>query len=97
SLAKTGVPMLYAKNGVDLIDGGKEAGAAYEAEYRAERYHKPADEYDENWDIRAMVQAFDILYEVGAAMAYSDQWPNWYEGNEFRALRDQQRAASAGE
>ncbi len=92
SLAKTGVPMLYAGNGLDLIDGGQEAGDAIAADYRAVRYHKPADEYDASWDMRAMLQTFEILYEVGAAMAYSDQWPNWYEGNEFRALRDQQRA-----
>ena len=39
-----------------------------------------------------MVQTFDVLYDVGASMVYSDAWPNWYEGNEFRALRDQQRA-----
>lgn len=94
SLAKTGVPMLYAKNGTDLVDGGKEAGSAFEDSYRVNRYHKPADEYDESWDTRAMTQTFEVLYEVGAAMAYSDEWPNWYDGNEFRSLRDEQRAAS---
>ncbi len=92
SLAKTGVPMLYANAGLDLIDGGQEAGRAIAADYRAERYHKPADEYDEAWDMRAILQTFEILFEVGASMAYSDEWPNWYEGNEFRALRDEQRA-----
>lgn len=95
SLAKTGVPMLYANSGLDLIDGGQEAGDAIAADYRAVRYHKPADEYEESWDMRAMLQTFEILYDVGAAMAYSDQWPNWYDGNEFRALRDEQRAAAA--
>ena len=93
SLAKHGVPMLYAKGGLDFVDGGPEAGDAFESAYRSERYHKPADEYDENWDMRTILQTFEILYEVGAAMAYSDDWPNWYEGNEFRALRDEQRAS----
>ena len=97
SLAKTGVPMLYASNGLDLVDGGQEAGDAIAADYRALRYHKPADEYDDGWDMRAMLQTFEILYEVGASMAYSEQWPNWYEGNEFRALRDEQRAGAAAE
>lgn len=94
SLAKTGVPMLYANAGLDLVDGGIEAGRAIAAGYRAERYHKPADEYDPEWDMRAIIQTFEVLYEVGAAMAYSDEWPHWYDGNEFRALRDQQRAAA---
>ncbi|MEL6371438.1 MAG: M20/M25/M40 family metallo-hydrolase [Pseudomonadota bacterium] len=92
SLAKTGVPMLYAKNGVDLVEGGEDAGIAFQEDYRVARYHKPADEYDSNWDIRAVTQTFEVLYEVGATMAYTDYWPNWYDGNEFRALRDEQRA-----
>ena len=41
-----------------------------------------------------MTRSMNILMETGAAMAYSDDWPNWYEGNEFRALRDEQRAAA---
>ena len=30
-----------------------------------------------------MVEMSDILYETGAAMAYSDIWPNWYDGNDL--------------
>ena len=98
SLAKKGVPMIYTTNGSDFVDGGKEAGKAFADDYTVHRYHKPADEYEADWDMRAMLQAFDIIYEAGAAMAYSDDWPNWYDGNEFRALRDQQRAeATASE
>ncbi|MHA7870716.1 MAG: M28 family metallopeptidase [Hyphococcus sp.] len=92
SLAKKGVPMLYADGGADLVDGGVEAGEAYGADYRENRYHAPSDEYDDSWPMEAMVETVEILYETGAAMAYSDDWPNWYEGNEFRALRDAQRA-----
>jgi len=28
-----------------------------------------------------------------ARLARSDAWPNWYEGAEFRAIRDQSLAA----
>ena len=92
SLAKKGVPMLYADGGVDLVDGGVEAGEAYGTDYREHRYHQPSDEYSEDWDLSGMVQTAEVLYDVGAAMAFSDIWPNWYDGNEFRALRDAQRA-----
>ena len=92
SLAKKGVPMLYADGGPDLVEGGVEAGEALGADYRANRYHQPADEYSEDWPMEAMVDTTKILYETGAAIAYSSAWPNWYEGNEFRALRDAQRA-----
>lgn len=92
SLAKKGVPMLYADAGIDLLEGGEEAGLALGAQYTAERYHKPADEFDESWTFDGMIRTVEVLYETGAALAYSDRWPNWREGNEFRALRDAQRA-----
>ncbi|WP_375202570.1 M28 family metallopeptidase [Hyphococcus sp.] len=94
SLAKKGVPMLYADAGLDLVDGGEEAGKALADDYTANRYHKPADNYSPDWDLTGMTQSMNTLMEVGAQMAYSDAWPNWYEGNEFRALRDEQRAAA---
>jgi Zn-dependent M28 family amino/carboxypeptidase len=94
SLAKKGVPMIYADSGIDLVDGGEEAGKAIGADYTANRYHKPADEYSPDWDLSGITQGLTILMEVGADMAYADIWPNWYEGNEFRALRDEQRAAN---
>ncbi|MEO0319899.1 MAG: M28 family metallopeptidase [Pseudomonadota bacterium] len=93
SLAKKGVPMLYADAGIDFIDGGTDAGAAFQADYAANRYHKPADEYSDDWDMGTLIDTLSIFYEVGATLAYSDQWPNWYEGNEFRAIRDAQRPA----
>ena len=92
SLAKKGVPMLYADGGGDLVDGGMEAGKVIGDAYRANDYHQPSDEFSPDWPMEAMVASTEILYETGAAMAYSSAWPNWYEGNEFRALRDAQRA-----
>ncbi len=92
SLAKKGVPMLYADGGLDLVDGGEEAGAAIGAVYRSRDYHQTSDEHSPDWPMEAMVDSTEILYETGAAIAHSSVWPNWYEGNEFRALRDAQRA-----
>ncbi|GJL90584.1 M28 family metallopeptidase [Hyphococcus sp.] len=94
SLAKKGVPMLYADAGIDFVDGGEEAGRAFGEDYTANRYHKPSDEYSDDWEMSGMLKGLSILEEVGADMAYTDIWPNWYDGNEFRALRDEQRAAA---
>ena len=93
SLAKKGVPMLYANAGFDLVEGGEAAGKAIDEDYLKYRYHKPADEYSDDWDLSGMIDITVVYYEVGATMAYSDDWPNWYEGNEFRALRDALRNA----
>ena len=91
SLAKKGVPMLYADSGIDLVKGGAKAGSAFGEDYTANRYHQPSDEYTEDWDLSGMIKTFGVLQEVGTAMAYSDIDPNWFEGNEFRALRDAQK------
>ncbi|WP_323763029.1 M28 family metallopeptidase [Maricaulis sp.] len=90
SLAKQGVPMLYADGGFDLREGGSEAGMAAGEDYRANRYHGPADEYSADWDMSGMVEDTTLFFNVGSRLANSDDWPNWYEGNEFRALRDAQ-------
>lgn len=92
SLARRGVPMLYADGGFDLREGGFEAGSALGAAYRANAYHAPADEYVPEWDMAGIVEDVTLFYNVGSRIANSDAWPNWYEGNEFRALRDAQRA-----
>lgn len=91
SIAKKGVPMLYADSGIDLIEGGEAAGRAFADDYTANRYHKPADEYDPSWNTTGIVDTLNILFETGDALAASDDWPNWNAGNEFRAIRDAQR------
>lgn len=92
SLAKHGVPMLYADGGEDLREGGTEAGQALADDYRENRYHGPADEYSEDWPMDGMVENVELFFDVGSRLANSGDWPNWYEGNEFRALRDEQRS-----
>ena len=98
SLAKLGVPTLYAESGVDLVEGGKTAGQAASDDYRANRYHMPTDEYDPNWNWDGAIQDLTIYFDIGRELANSTAWPNWYEGDEFRAVRDQSRAgAGAGD
>lgn len=94
SLAKKGVPMLYADGGEDKREGGLAAGRAAAAAYTAERYHKPMDEYSDSWDLSGFQEDIQALYEVGLRIANSDTWPAWYEGNEFEAAR---KASLAGE
>lgn len=88
SFAKKGVPMLYADAGQDKVDGGVAAGKAFAEVYTAQRYHKPADEYDASWDMSGIEQEVQTLFALGRDIAASDDWPEWYEGNEFKAIRD---------
>lgn len=92
SLAKLGVPMVYAKLGPDLVNGGRTAGLAAQEAYRANRYHAPADEFDPDWNWAGAVHETRLLYRIGRELAESDAWPNWNQGDEFRAIRDRSRA-----
>jgi Zn-dependent M28 family amino/carboxypeptidase len=93
SLAKVGVPMLDPSGGYDLIDGGTAAGQAIRDDYREHRYHQPSDEWSASWDLTGPVSDLQALYTLGDTLANSDRWPNWYAGNEFRAVRDKSMAA----
>ncbi len=92
NFAKAGVPALYAKGGVDHFEQGEAYGIEKQAEYTRDRYHQPSDEYDPSWDLRGMVEDLNALYAVGRNLAAGEDWPNWYEGNEFKATRDASRA-----
>ncbi len=92
SFAKLGVPMVYFEGGDDLVTGGKEAAKKIADEYEKNAYHSPKDEFKEDWDWSGVMADLRLYYRVGRMLAMTDAWPNWNEGNEFRAIRDKSRA-----
>jgi Zn-dependent M28 family amino/carboxypeptidase len=92
SFAKLGVPMVYFEGGDDLIIGGKAAAQAAADDYEKNRYHAPDDEFDENWDWSGVMSDLKLYYRVGRMLAMTNAWPNWNEGDEFRAVRDKSRS-----
>ena len=93
SFAKLGVPMVYFEGGDDLVTGGKAAAKAAAEDYEKNRYHAPSDEFDENWDWSGVMSDLKLYYRVGRMLAMTDAWPNWNDGDEFRAVRDKSRSA----
>jgi Zn-dependent M28 family amino/carboxypeptidase len=93
SFAKLGVPMVYFEGGDDLVTGGKEAAKAAAEDYEKNKYHSPKDEYDEKWNWSGVMADLRLYYRVGRMLAMTDAWPNWNEGDEFRAIRDKNRPA----
>jgi Zn-dependent M28 family amino/carboxypeptidase len=92
SFAKRGVPALSFESGNDLVDGGKAAGEAQAKTYTREHYHQPSDEWQASWSFAGMAHDLGVLYELGAQLADSREWPNWSEDSEFRAVRDRSAA-----
>jgi Zn-dependent M28 family amino/carboxypeptidase len=88
NLARKGVPSLFVRSGIDLIGKPPGTGQAMVRDYYANVYHKQADEYQPTWDVSGSIEDLKLLFEVGAGVAQDGSWPNWYEGNEFRAARD---------
>ena len=92
SFAKLGVPMVYFEGGDDLVTGGKEAAKKIADDYEKNAYHSPKDEFKEDWDWSGVMADLRLYYRVGRMLAMTDAWPNWNEGDEFRAIRDKSRA-----
>lgn len=88
NLAKKGVPMLYAEAGLQ-VRGKPEGYGKQEAErYGAERYHKPSDEVHAEWDNAGIMQDLNAHFRIGLAISDGNDWPQWADGNEFKAIRE---------
>ncbi len=88
SFAKEGVPALYTSRGIDHVEFGEDFGLRQRAEYVIKRYHKPADEYEESWDMSGAIEDLILSFLTGHKVASSDVFPSWKEGTEFKAKRE---------
>jgi len=86
--AKNGIPAFDPDEGVDFI--GKPVGWGLEErrKYTAERYHKPADKIQPDWDMSGAVEDSQLYFLVGYRVANDPHMPEWKPGAEFKAIRD---------
>ena len=86
--AKNGVPAFDPEAGVEFI--GKPEGWGLEArrKFTAERYHKPADKIQPDWDLSGALQDSQLYFLVGYRVANDPHMPEWKPGTEFKAIRD---------
>ena len=86
--AKKGVPSAFARGNVDSREHGREWAAAKEKEYLDNKYHRPADNYEpENWDLSGIAEDARLGFYIGYRLCFSDYFPEWKTGSEFRNLR----------
>ncbi len=86
SFARSGVPALDAKAGIDDSARGPAWGQARIDDYFANRYHQPGDQYSADWDVRGTLDDLRLYYEVGNRLARTRHYPRWYPGSEFRGV-----------
>ena len=91
SFAKVGIPAFYADPGVDYLDKPPGYGLDKREEYTANDYHKVSDEVKPDWDLSGALEDLTFMYQMGARLAAGDEWPEWSETSEFRAVREAQR------
>ena len=83
NFTRAGIPALYAASGFDLVEGGEAAGRAAAMDYTANRYHKPGDNYDPEWDFRGVIEDLGLFYAVGRKLADEATFPQWKPGADF--------------
>ena len=91
NFAKAGVPALDCGGGIDVVGKGKEYGKKLDDDYTANRYHRPADEFDPKWTFDGGLQDMQALFEVGNKIANDSTWPFWKTGSEFKAIREKSK------
>ena len=79
-------------SGIDYVEHGPGWGREQAADYVSHRYHKPSDEFDPDWDLSGAAEDLDLMFAVGRELAMETRFPQWREGNEFRAAREASRA-----
>ena len=88
NFAKVGIPALYASGSYESMEHGVDYIQEKTAEWLANRYHRPADEYNpETWDLRGIALDAQLLFNVGYTLANNTDFPKWSESSEFRNAR----------
>ncbi|MEO9964909.1 MAG: M28 family metallopeptidase [Reichenbachiella sp.] len=90
SFASIGIPALDGSGGTDSEANGKEWGEEQYKKYTSENYHKPSDEYTDDFNAEGIVLDAQVLFEVGYTLANESYFPKWKQGSEFKAIREKQ-------
>jgi Zn-dependent M28 family amino/carboxypeptidase len=96
AFAKRGVPvflLMALGGGVDLVNGGREAGDRWVTEFTANCYHQTCDEWRPDLNLSGAAQDVALFYDVGRDLAFGRDWPDWKAGSEFRPIRGASAAA----
>jgi Zn-dependent M28 family amino/carboxypeptidase len=89
NFARAGVPVLFARSGIDYIGRPEGWGREQVDAWIAAHYHQPSDDFDPAWNFDGMIEDAELTFEVGYALAQSSDMPQWTPGDEFEGVRKQ--------
>ena len=70
------------------IEFGRDYGAAHAQDYTDNRYHQPSDEYRASCDLSGAAEDLRLYFDIGQRLANGQTFPERYDDNEFKAIRD---------
>ena len=82
--ARSGVPSLSIKPGVDFVGRPKGWGEQQENVYNQERYHQPSDEYQPAFRFDGMAQEVRVTVRAARAIANDRAMARWLPTSEFQ-------------
>lgn len=82
---KKGVPGLFMGSGSELLSTDTAAIEKRKAAL-ANRYHKPQDELDDNWDFEGILADIRLFFDIGYTMSQEKTFPQFKAKSEFREL-----------
>lgn len=88
AFARAGVPAIFFGAGGDYIGQPDEYGQQVEADYVANHYHQPSDEFDTAWPMGGLVQQMKVAARIAYRLGYSTERPAWNEGEAFAQARN---------
>lgn len=80
--AQVGIPALYFHAGLDMVEGGHEAGESIRATVK-EHYHTPSDEFDESWSFAGTLQDAQLVVALVRELGKQGVTPVYRETSEF--------------
>lgn len=82
--ARSGVPALSLRPGIDFVGRPKGWGEQQENIYNQERYHQPSDEYQPTFRYAGMAQEVRVTVRTARAIANDPAIPRWLPSSEFQ-------------
>jgi hypothetical protein len=89
SLARVGIPSFSVSQGTEYLGKPADFGKTVFEKYNEEHYHRPSDEYHDDWDFAGMEQMAEFGFRIGLDAANVPKLPTWNAGDEFLNAREQ--------